>query len=275
MVRKPGDIYRGRTVDHLPSGMGSHLRFGLVDRLHFLRVVRECERKEEMESRAKEARKSADKKAKKGKKNPAGLRRTSAEGEGQASEARAGLGRGDSEAEETAVRTVSSPARYTHEGDGDGGTDAPSASQASAGRSLPEAAHPATGHTATGLDNRVDLVDEGKRLHSLPSTSSGAAGGDAIQTQLNQTLPPMEGEGFEKFGHSPEMSGKHEGETGSAQSNEVHGDEQSGSQGEQGAYPAFSDGYSESGADSGRRAVQLFRRNDGAPAASHHGRNGI
>ncbi|XP_077551828.1 uncharacterized protein LOC144166032 [Haemaphysalis longicornis] len=277
MVSKPGDIYRGRTVDHLPMDMGSHLRFGLVDRLHFLRVMRECEREEEMESRVEEAREAAKKKVtKKGKKNPAGLRRTSAEGEGKASEARAGLGGGDSEAGGV-VRTVSAPARYTHVGDGDGGTDAPSASQESAGRSLPEAAHPATGHTATGLDNTADLMDEGKRLHSLPSTSSsGAAGGDAIQTQLNQTLAPVEVDGFEESDRSPETLGRHEEETGSAQSNEdvVHGDEHSGSQREQGASPGFGDGDSESSADPGRRAVLLFWRNKGAQADSHQGQNG-
>lgn len=41
------DVYVGRTVDNLPRDFGSLLRFGEIDRLHVLRVMRESEREEE------------------------------------------------------------------------------------------------------------------------------------------------------------------------------------------------------------------------------------
>lgn len=41
------DVYAGRTVDNLPRDFGSLLGFGEIDRLHFLRVMRESEREEE------------------------------------------------------------------------------------------------------------------------------------------------------------------------------------------------------------------------------------
>lgn len=41
------DVYAGRTVDNLPWDFGSLLGLGEIDRLHFLRVMRESEREEE------------------------------------------------------------------------------------------------------------------------------------------------------------------------------------------------------------------------------------
>lgn len=58
------DIYRGRSVDNLPPDFGSLLGFGPMDRLHFLRVMRQSEREEEMENERRAKQKGAARKKK-------------------------------------------------------------------------------------------------------------------------------------------------------------------------------------------------------------------